>query len=428
MRPSGAPGWGELPLAAHARRKVSWAAGLLLLLVVWTSGCRSLALAGVAGPRAGKCFSLAAGDCDTLEEVRRKNKQLRVQLGKSPWPILKCFSANGRTYSLPLRAESRDLRRLPSEPVLAFMAGFFDGDGCVSCKSNLSGCFLQVPQSFDQTEILMLFHEIFGGSITLHSSGLGLRKPALRWVACGQSARNAAQLLARHSITKHKQLLLAAQWPEAKSDRKDCKAELRALKEYDSAVAGTCSWEYFSGFFDAEGCIKQPSGGASLELRIGQKHPRVLECLRDFLARSLGKDATLAKAGPGASVHLLWICGLTSCNQIMQHLLAAGLLCKAEQAKLVLGLTTETAAQVDAELGRLTGNQMFGKRLDAAGRQRAKKIAGARRHRAEAQAKLAEEHELLNAVQENQQLLQYISKVQSLHDNSWEGPRMWNVT
>ena len=371
----------------------------------------------------------------TSKEVQMDNKQLRVRLNKSAWPILKCFSAHGQTYSLPLRAESRDLRRLPPEPVLAYLAGFFDGDGCVVCESSLSGCFLIVGQSFDQAQVPMLLYETFGGSITLHFRGRGLQKPALQWTAYGQSARNAAQLLAPQSITKQKQLLLAAQWPEAKSDRKDCKAELRALKEYDSAVAGPCSWEYCAGFFDAEGHIQQPRGGVSLVLQIKQKHPRVLECLREFLAQSSGKDATVGEAGESA--HVLWICGLTSCKHILQHLLAAGLLCKAEQAKLALGLTPETAAQVDAELGCLTGNQMFGKRLDAAGRQRAKKIAAtqARAARcrkqgwlAEASAKLNEievlkaEHELLKACRDNQQLAEYVRKLQSLHNNSWEGP------
>ena len=370
-----------------------------------------------------------------MEEVRRKNKQLRVQLSKSPWPILKSFSANGKTYSLPLRAESRDLRRLPPEPVLAYLAGFFDGDGCVACESSSSGCFLELGQSFDQAEVLMLFYDMFGGSITLHSSGSGLRKPTLRWVAHGKLARNAAQLLAPRSITKQKQLLLAAEWPDAKSRRQDCKAELRVLKEYDSAVAGPCSWEYCAGFFDAEGYIKQPNGGVSLVLQIKQKHPRVLECLHEFLARSLGKDAALAKSG--GSAHVLGIYGLTSCKQILEHLLAARLLCKAEQARLALGLTSDTASQVDAELGRLTGNQMFGKKLDAAGQERARKIRAtraqaARRRKhgrlAEAEAKLNEievlktEHELLKAYYENQQLMEYMCKVQSLHKNSWEGP------
>ena len=37
-------------------------------------------------------------------------------------------------------------------------------------------------------------------------------------------------------------------------------------------------------------------------------------------------------------------------------------------------------------------------------------------------AELKQEHELLNAVRENQQLLQYVGKLQSLRQNSWEGP------
>ena len=426
-----------LPQAVRATRNPGlavWRKGGLLTPTFRVSGSRSLV--GPARFNANVCSMLHAEKSDMLKEVQGKNKQLRVQLDKSPWPILRCFSAKGRNYSLPLRAESRDLGRPPPEPVLAYLAGFFDGDGCVSCP-NLSGCCLNVGQSFDQAEVLMLFYEFFGGSITAKDRGCGLRKPTLLWRAYGQSARNAAQLLAPHSITKREQLMLAAQWPDAQSCRQDCKAQLRALKEYDSAVRRPASWEYCAGFFDAEGCISQKLGGVSLVLEIKQKHPRVLMCLREFLARSLGKDATLAKAGAGASVHVLWICGLTSCNQMLQHLLAAGLLCKAEQAKLVLDLTPETAAQVHDELGRLTGNQMFGKRLDAAGQGRARKIIATQRaadrlrkggQLAEARAKLRQvevhkqEHELLKAVHENQQLLQYMSKLRSLHDDSWGGP------
>ena len=424
-----------LPKAVHARRHPGWAAwwkGGLLTSAFRERGSKSL----VAPTRfnADVCSVLRAEASDTLKEVQAKNKQLCIKLSKSPWPILKYFWANGQTCSLPLRAESRDLKRLPSEPVLAYLAGFFDGDGCVSCASGLSGCYLSIGQSFDQAEVLMLFYEWFRGSITLQNRGLGLWKPALQWRACGQSARNAAQLLAPHSITKQQQLLLAAEWPDASSCREERKTELRALKKYDSAVAGPCSWEYFAGFFDAEGCIQQQHGGASLVLQVKQKHPRVLECLRQFLARSLGKDATLATAG---SAHLLRVWGLTSCKEILQHLLAAGLLRKAKQAKLVLGLTTETAAQVHAELGHLTGNQMFGKRLDAAGRARARKISATRNqaarlerggHVEQARAKFVEvevrqrEHVLLKAVHENQQLLEYMSKLRSLHDNSWGGP------
>lgn len=36
--------------------------------------------------------------------------------------------------------------------------------------------------------------------------------------------------------------------------------------------------------------------------------------------------------------------------------------------------------------------------------------------------KLKQEHALLKAGHENQQLLEYMCKLQSMHDNSWEGP------
>ena len=383
-----------LPQALHARRPAAWAAGLRTEAF---SVSRSKTVVRPERLNADARRSFCAETRDTLKEVQMQNKQLRAQLSESRWPILSCFSSQGQTYSLPLRAESRDLKHLPSEPVLAYLSGFFDGDGCVSCTLNLSGCFLSISQSFDQAEVLMLFYETFGGSITRAGSGMGLRKPVLQWVACGQYARNSAQLLAPQSITKQKQLLLAAQWPEAKSERKERKTELRALKECDSAVARPCSWEYCAGFFDAEGYIHQKSGGASLVLVLKQNHPRVLQCLRQFLARSLGKDATIVKSG--GSAHALSVCGLTSCKQILQHLLAAGLLRKADQAKLVLGLTPETAAQVHTELGHLTGNQTFGKRLDAAGLARARKIRATqqqaarlerRGHVERAQAKLVE--------------------------------------
>ena len=412
-----------LPQAVRARR---WN---LLTPAFWASGSKTL------GITARLCWRFRAEVSDTVEEVQRKNKQLRAQLIKSPWPDLKFFSSKGQVYSLPLRAEGGDLPHLPSEPVLTYLAGFFDGDGCVSCETSLSGCFLQVGQSFDQAEVLMLFFETFGGSIMLHRNGLGLHKPMIRWVVHGQSARIAAQLLAPHSITKREQLLLGAQWPDAKSRREDCKAELRALKEHDSAVAGPCSWEYCAGFFDAEGCIAQTQGAASLSLRVYQKHSRVLKCLQEFLARSLGKDATLRRSRE--SMHVLQVSNLTTCKQMLQHFLAAGLLGKARQAKLALALTAENAAKVNVELGRLTGNQIFGRKLDAAGHDRARKISATLRQAAhferhgqlaEAFAKLSEvevlkeEHQLLKARLENQQLVEYTGKIQNLHLNSWNGP------
>ena len=383
--------------------------------------------------------TLSANLADTLQEIQRKNKDLRKELKKAPWPSLKHFSARGRTYSLPLRAESREPSKRPAKARLEYLAGFFDRDGCVSYKTDLSGCTLLVSQSCDHAEVLMLFREAFGGSITRNRGGMGLVKPRLQWRAFGPSARRAAELLAPHSITKQPQLLLAERWPETESEREDCKAKLRALKDYDSAVAGPCSWEYFAGFFDANGCIHQPKGGASLQLKVEHKHPRVLRSLRDFLQTS-GIDATLRTSG---GAHVLQVCGLSNCKQMLQHLLDAGLLRKAQQAQLALSQSPETAAEVSAALAGFITNQMFGKRLDAAGQARTRNIAAAQRQAAilrsrqrldtEAEAKLREvqrnvarlklEHELLKAREENQQLLKYFEYICKLHESSWEGPR-----
>ena len=178
-----------------------------------------------------KCLTLSANPDDTLPEIQVKNEDLRKVLKQFPWPKLKYFLANGRNYSLPLRAESEELSHRPAKARPEYLAGFFDGDGCVSCVTGLSGCRLLVSQSCDQAEVLMLFREAFDGSIALDHGGVGLVKPSLQWRAQGDSARRAAQLLAPHSITKRKQLLIAARWPKTKSRREDRKAELAQAEE-----------------------------------------------------------------------------------------------------------------------------------------------------------------------------------------------------
>ena len=390
-----------------------------------------------------KIDKCAATFGDGVAEVRGKNEQLRAVLKTLPWPELVCLEVQGRVCHLPICGASRASMRTPvpcdsaDASNLRYLAGFFDGDGCVSCSSDLSGCIVAVTQSFDKADVLMLLCEMFGGSIRRSRNGVGLWKPVLQWIACGQSARRAASLLAPHSITKRKQLLLAGAWPKQRSDREDCKVELRALKYSDSAVAGPCSWEYCAGFFDAEGCISQPGGGACLRLDIVQKHAQVLKCLSDFLAGSIGIHAKVSAAT--STMHRLRVHGLRNCKQMLQCMLEAGLLCKAKQAELALGLTAENAMQVCAEFAHLTGNQQYGKRLDADRRQNIKMITTLRRqagnmirrkelHKAEVILRklevLQSEHELSKALNENVQLLEYSRGIEFLHDICWDGSRM----
>ena len=113
-----------LPQAVRARRQAGWAAGLLTP-AIWVS--RSNPIRFYADVR---CRLFAEGS-DTLKEVQRKNEQLRVQLNKTPWPDLKFFSSNGRSYSLPLQAESGDLTRWPTWPASSMgMAAYLVSQTC----------------------------------------------------------------------------------------------------------------------------------------------------------------------------------------------------------------------------------------------------------------------------------------------------------
>ena len=341
------------------------------------------------------------------------------------------FEAHGKLFHLPVCLKESSPSELLEPTRLSYLAGFFDGDGCVSPRG-LSGCCLQVVQSVVQPEILLLFRDMFGGSIVRGGDGLGLRRPILSWRICGSLARRAAHLLSPHSILKKRQLSLAAAWPDEQADRQAANVELRSLKQYDSAVVGPCSLEYFAGFFDAEGYVEQCSHSpASLRLWLRQKHSAVLHCLQGFLQSEFRINAPIRFHRS----YVLIVSDTPTCKFLLGEMLQAGLICKAKQAETAIGLTLENCDDTRAALGTMVGNQRFGQRLDKAGVERASKIrrlqrrAGWLMQRGEVKeaeailqetADLKEEHQLLNAQQENQELLQYIDRVQGLQENFWQ--------
>ena len=368
---------------------------------------------------------------DTLMAVKEENKQLRSFLQTLSWPRLTGFEANGKLFQLPVSLKESSPSELIQSQRLSYLAGFFDGDGCVTRPKNMSGCILKVDQSFVQPEILLLFRGTFGGSILRGRDGTGLRRPMLSWQVYGNMARRTARLLSLHSILKKRQLLLAAAWPDEPADRQTASVELRSLKQHDSAVVGSCSLEYFTGFFDAEGNVGQ-RGHASLWLQLGQKHCTVLHCLQGLLQNEYGVNAPIRYH---RSSHVLEINGTSTCKFLLNEMLQAGLICKARQAETAIGLTVENCHDTRAALGTMVGNQRFGQRLDKDGVERALKIrclqtrAGCLMRRGEvkeAEAKLQEaadlkeEHQLLNAQRESQELLQYIDWVQGLQGNFWQ--------
>ena len=367
---------------------------------------------------------------DSSDVVNQKNRELRSRLASMPWPQLTSVEVEGKEYTLPCNFRKEfvdtDAQSLTNQDQnMEYLAGFFDGDGCARCKSNLSCVELSVSQAVAGAEVLLQFGSAFGGSVRRGRDGHGLVKPNIVWDITGTSARDAASRLAECSITKRRQLEIVASWPEASACRESCNRELRILKRCDSGIAGSVSWRYFAGFFDAEGCIKIRMG-ASLQLCIGQKYVTVLECLQTFLHREIGCQGTVCKR---SGFFDLAICTTSTCKHILEKLLLAGMARKAAQAELALSLDRQNAAHVRSAMAKMTGNQMFGKGLDGDGLERARtiKLAQQRAMRLRqrgllqaADALLAEvevlkaEHGLLKAQHENRQLHEYMHKLESM--------------
>ena len=367
---------------------------------------------------------------DAVHVVKEKNNQLRSILKTLRWPKLRSVEVDGQVYHLPyakLEAGSCS----PSKAVqprgkIDYLAGFFDGDGFVGSTRTLSGCRLVVGQSVDQAQILLQFQETFGGGISRSSDGVGLQRPMLAWSISGIRARSAACELAKCSITKRKQLLLAAQWPKDKRLQEEFNASLSCLKKQDSAVPAGCTLEYFTGFFDADGCITiRAEGGMRLE--VSQRFGNVLDCLKDCLSEVCGVESCVRSY---RHVSVLSISGAYSCKLLLHAMLRAGLSCKAQQAEIALSLTRENLAEVRRGKAQLGGNQYFGKKLDEHGIQRIRSIAAlqqkARRWMRQGQTTRADamlqevaamqaDHEKLNAQMENLQLSEYVCKVHYLH-------------
>ena len=370
----------------------------------------------------------------SLEVLQETNKQLHAELSAIPWPRVVSFTFNRKKYALPLHAEHKSKAGLMQLTLqqLAYLAGVFDGDGCVQGRAGNRGLSLHLGQSLDGVGILMCMQQALGGSIYRSRDGRGLQKPTLQWILNGSSARHAAKILAPSSIVKRSQLDLLAEWPQAHAGQADCEIRLGFLKRSESAVPGPCSWAYFAGFFDAEGYIEQPRGRASLVLKIAQKHCTVLECLQYFLARELGVQAQIYQAGGSRQRYDLRINKTSSSKAVLEMLLNSGLIRKAAQANIALSLTLENAEQVRAAMASMVGNQARLTRLDGEGLQRAAMISSAIRkarwslkkgHTSLAESILADvehqkcEHELLNAWKVHGQLQAHINEIRSMYQN-----------
>ena len=307
-----------------------------------------------------------------LEKLQRRRERLEGLLARIQRPRLESFEVDGKRYQLPLLAKDAEIQPC-SEHRLAYLAGFFDGDGCVSLNKTKGVFSLAINQSVKGAEALMRFRQHFGGSISREKDGNGFMRPKLQWQLYGEAVKRASTLLTKHSRTKRSQLQLSARGLLKKASRLQVADELKLLKKGDYVPDNRqLSWQYLAGFFDAEGCIKVYPHSASIVLELAQVKPAILMQILSFLHRHqhlCGKLYTHKSA-----YYRIACCGTEECKGILQELLAHGLQQKREQANLARDLTSQNHVEIRDALFQLTGQQSRYKRLDSLGMEISKQI------------------------------------------------------
>ncbi|CAK9057768.1 unnamed protein product [Durusdinium trenchii] len=350
---------------AFSRRVVG---PLVALLVIWWEvHCRA--------------FSVMSKTEDhdlLLKLLKEERARLETYMRTLRWPRLTHFQAFGKTYKLPLR--SRLASKSPTAAELAYLGGFFDGDGCVTPVTGLSGCKLQITQVAMNAEVLILFRQFFGGGVYVCEHGKGRKRPTLKWVVCGGKARIAAKQLCQACLSKTEQLQLASNWPDDKDERQLVTSKLRGLKEGPPNIPtqSRLSWPYLTGLFDSDGCISLHSCRASFTLRLDQKYKPLLLQSKAFLDLMLGTSHVHVNFVSVTGTYQLAVCGQKTVHAVLQKFLNAGLTVKKSKAELALSLPENSEETIREQMSGITttGNQGRHNKLDAEGRQLAKLIKG----------------------------------------------------
>ena len=227
-----------------------------------------------------RCFSTFGTDLDRWQRRCDRLTQLQRRIR---FPPLETISVGGKDIKLPLPAA--EAARSPDQEELEYMVGFFDGDGCVSMARDTGDVELVIGQNVDSAEVLLRFRSFLGGSVRRQSASTGSKKAVVRWRVFGSKMTAAAEMLSRAPSMKQAQLLLAKQGRVAQNDRATVGECLQVLKQrrYVPDQPAECSWPYFAGFFDAEGCISVHPLRPGLLLRLKQVNPCVLVRLLRFL-------------------------------------------------------------------------------------------------------------------------------------------------
>jgi len=367
-----------------------------------------------------------------LRKLEVINKKLNEHLRKQRWPKLTHVDVGGAVLQLPIKPEALLASKIPSvQADLAYLAGVFDGDGCVSPTADIhiSSCRLIVGQVASNIPILLAFLCRFGGSIAVGNPGKGCRRPQVQWTACGSRARAVASELYEHSLVKREQLEIATNWPECRSRRMKYAARLKDLKRSAPNITRrVICWPYFTGFFDAEGCIVVSPLNRNVRVQVSQRDVPILISMQSFLLHELPAGSHVAVRKSSQFGHILEVSSRKAVLYILEKMVANRLLLKRVTAEHVLDSIGSSLAVLRGAEPLVKGNQALFRKLDAEGCFRASKIkrlqdkcrcARIRGHLltvSELQNQLTDaklEHAILNAMTRIKQLRSEIAKLRS---------------
>ena len=310
----------------------------------------------------------------SVQQLQRRFDRLRSLQRRLPVPASAHLVACGRLHKLPLRAKTAQWQGQIPARILEYLAGLFDGDGCVAAAKK--GKFqLSLSQSNPQSGglALLLFRNVFGGGIYRHGRQTGMVRPAMQWGIFGNPAQTAAAALSQASSCKRDRLLVAGGCTSTAQHGQLCFKDVTMLQNNNpnpKAGAECRSWAYLAGFFDAEGtiCMRYP---ARLSLKITQNDPQILLAIKSFLA----SEGFASSIYADRHAHDLVVGRTAESKDVLENLLRGGLRVKREAARIALQLTRDSFHHVRSRMSECIGYQSRYMRLSDAGTQRAYEIA-----------------------------------------------------
>ena len=167
----------------------------------------------------------------TMATWQRRCDRLSALMRRIKLPHLDQFEADGKSFSLPVSTVDPP-KDPPKREELEYLAGFFDGDGCVTLNQRSGTISLQIDQRATSAGVLMRFRNAFGGGVYRGRGPAGFNEAVLSWHVRGARMEQAAQLLGSVPSMKQAQLRIAAASANG-MPRNGVAQELQVLKRKD---------------------------------------------------------------------------------------------------------------------------------------------------------------------------------------------------